>query len=47
MDAPSSLASEIRSMSVDDIFLLTTIAVVTVSFISPETYLGIYDGTVT
>jgi hypothetical protein len=46
MDAPLSLASEIRSMSFDDILLLTTMAVVVVSFIGPKTYLGIEDGTV-
>ncbi|MFH5797014.1 hypothetical protein [Haladaptatus sp. CMAA 1911] len=33
-------------MSFDDIFLLTTMAVVAVSFIGPESYLGIDDGTI-
>ncbi|WP_231186957.1 hypothetical protein [Haladaptatus sp. DYF46] len=46
MDSPSSLASEIRSMSFDDIFLLTTMAVVAVSFVGSESYLGIDDWTI-
>ncbi|WP_254663196.1 hypothetical protein [Haladaptatus sp. W1] len=45
MGSPPSLASEIRSMSFDDIFLLTTMAVVAVSFIGPDSYFGIDDGT--
>ncbi len=46
MDSPPSLASELRSMSFEDIFLLTTMAVFAVSFIGPETYFRIDDGTV-
>ncbi|WP_423746080.1 hypothetical protein V5735_17650 (plasmid) [Haladaptatus sp. SPP-AMP-3] len=46
MGSPPSLASEIRSMSFDDIFLLTTMAVVAVSFIGPDSYFGIDDGAI-